>query len=73
MYGRRIGGDGFRGLLLGRAYWNWEKDISICASHDDILSYHSLQNRKVICSIFFLPSSPELDAGEAMMMLYLVG
>jgi len=27
---------------------------------------HSLQNRKVICSMFFFCSSPELDAGEAM-------
>lgn len=27
--------------------------------------YHSLQNRKVICSIFFC-SSPELDSGDAI-------
>ncbi len=30
-------------------------------------TYHSLQNLKVICSRFFFCSSPELDAGEAMM------
>lgn len=27
---------------------------------------HSLQNLKVICSMFFLGSSPALDAGEAI-------
>jgi len=27
---------------------------------------HSLQNRKVICSVFFLASSPELEAGDAI-------
>jgi hypothetical protein len=31
-----------------------------------VFDYHSLQKRKVICSIF-LVSSPVLDAGEAMM------
>jgi len=29
--------------------------------------HHSLQKRKVICSRFFFGSSPELDAGDAML------
>ena len=29
-------------------------------------AHHSLQNRNVICSMFFFESSPALDAGEAM-------
>jgi len=31
-------------------------------------AYHSLQNRKVICS-FFLASPPTLEAGDAMVVL----
>jgi hypothetical protein len=31
--------------------------------------YHSLQKRKVICSIFFFCSSPVLDAGDAIVAL----
>ncbi len=34
-----------------------------------VYNYHSLQKRKVICSIFFV-SSPVLDAGEAMMGVF---
>jgi hypothetical protein len=30
-------------------------------------THHSLQNLKVICSMFFLGSSPVLDAGDAIL------
>lgn len=47
--------------------------MSIFVLHSyEVVTDHSLQKRKVICSIFFFGSSPELDAGEAMMSVTFV-
>jgi len=65
-FDRRIAGGGYRGLLWGTACWNCAT-ISVLSTYVvRERHYHSLQNLKVICSMFFLGSSPALDSGEAI-------
>lgn len=65
-FGRRNSGDAYPGLLLGTACLNYKGQYrTIDEGKADAKTYHSLQNRNVICS-FLRESSPVLEAGDAM-------
>jgi len=68
-YGRQIVIGGYRGLLLDTACLNYANVsrgyLQVREGHQ---THHSLQNRKVICSVF-LGASPELEAGEAILFV----